>query len=856
MTNPITSKKERGLHVAHLNVRSLWPKIDSVRMLLDQGSLSVCGFSETWLHSNFTNDLLKIDGYSLTRLDRSWTDRDYPGHKKGGGLCLYINDSMRWSEYTHQNCSTKDVECQWIEIRNLHQKRLVIANVYRPPQGCFNRFCQYFLDAFDSLNDLDSKELVIIGDCNVNYLETNDAKTKKLKDMLKITGLRQYINKPTHFGRKDSCLDLILSNSSSIDLSGTYSVNISDHDMVYLTRRKKKLEKSKLTFLGRSYRKYSKDQFVQRLLDEDWNDFDSQEDVNIAWNIMYQVIRRNIDAMCPMKIFRIASSKSPWISNDLLEIIQDKNSQLDRAKRTKRLDDWQLARQMRNECNLLVKRAKARYIQEQAEQDSKDPKKFWKNISDILPNCKNLKAPINLVDTTTKLPVPENDTAAFINNFFVDIGPRLAEQHVEPWVYKGKISETSLDEVTVTLMEVDKACKSIDISKSSAIDGLSSKIIKDAFIALCDKLTKLFNLSLNSGKFPDAWKLATVIPLQKEGDKSDVTNLRPVSLLPLPGKLLEKIIHQRMLQFLESNNLLDCNQGGFRPNRSTIDTVGRISDLIFKAMNNNEITLVAFVDLKKAFDTVDHNLLVKKLDCIGIRTKLLKWSENYLTHRKQATLVNGKRSTNRDIRCGVPQGSILGPLFFLIYVNDIRHIGGKSDIFLFADDTSLLSSNKSQIIARDELEIQLTHLATWCSQNKLTVNLRKTKCMVFGTKSMTKSSKIQKIRINDTELDFVDTYKYLGIILDKSLTFNKHVQQCINSVSHKLFLLSKIRSYISEHMAITIYKTLIVPYLDYGDVLFINASRELLNKLQRLQNKCLRICLRTHPRTSVTRYTT
>ena len=331
---------------------------------------------------------------------------------------------MRWSdsEYTHLNCSTKDVECQWIEIRNLHQKRLVIANVYRPPQGCFNRFCQYFLDAFDSFNDLDSKEFVIIGDCNVNYLETNDAKTKKLKDMLKITGLRQFINKPAHFGRKDSCLDLILSNSSSIDLSGTYSVNISDHHMVYLTRRKKKLEKSKLTFLGRSYRKYSKDQFVQRLLDEDWNDFDSQEDVNIAWNIMYQVIRRNIDAMCPMKIFRISSSKSPWISNDLLEIIQDKNSHLDRAKRTKRPEDLQLARQMRNECNLLVKRAKARYIQEQAEQDSKDPKKF--------------------VDTTTKLPVPENDTAAFINNFFVDIGPRLAEQHVEPWVYKGKISET------------------------------------------------------------------------------------------------------------------------------------------------------------------------------------------------------------------------------------------------------------------------------------------------------------------------------------------------------------------------------------------------------------------------------
>ena len=198
--------------------------------------------------------------------------------------------------------------------------------------------------------------------------------------------------------------------------------------------------------------------------------------------------------------------------------------------------------------------------------------------------------------------------------------------------------------IRVSTDEVLKVCKAIDISKSSAVDGLSSKILKDAFVAIVHKLTRLFNLPLTHGKFPDQWKNATVIPLQKAGDKSDVNNLRPVFLLPLPGKILEKLVHKKLLHFLEMNNLLDHNQGGFRPNRSTINTVAKMTDMIFNAMNNKEITVAAFIDFRKAFDTVNHEILIEKLKIIGIRGNLLNWSTDYLANRTQCTLANDTKS--------------------------------------------------------------------------------------------------------------------------------------------------------------------------------------------------------------------
>ena len=206
----------------------------------------------------------------------------------------------------------------------------------------------------------------------------------------------------------------------------------------------------------------------------------------------------------------------------------------------------------------------------------------------------------------------------------------------------------------------------------------------------------IFNLSFANGLFPDVWKRATIIPLYKGGTKTEVSNYRPVSLLPLPGKLLEMIVHANLLHFLEANKIISDKQGGFRKGFSTATSIADLTDSLFSTINNNHISLAAFIDLRKAFDTVDHRILLSKLKCYGFAGKNLRWCENYSSNRSQRTLANGKLSPEHQITCGVPQGSVVGPLFFILYVNDIQFAVRGSKTQLYADDTVIYVSGENK----------------------------------------------------------------------------------------------------------------------------------------------------------------
>ena len=322
------------------------------------------------------------------------------------------------------------------------------------------------------------------------------------------------------------------------------------------------------------------------------------------------------------------------------------------------------------------------------ENNKSDSKKFWKNIHEILP-IGNQSKRISLTDQNSNLEIDVDNTAEFVNTFFANIGPNLAKKFNAPWRYEGRDAEVNIENVVTNEEEVLKYCREINVNKASCIDNISSRIIKDAFIIQVTRLTSLLNRSFDSGIFPNQWKLAKVIPLYKGGNRHDVGNYRPVSLLPLPSKIIEKIVHTRLSSHLEINKLLDSKQGGFRKNHSTIDTVSKLTNYLFNGINCREVTLACFIDMAKAFDTVNHDILIQKLSKLGIKNLLLSWIKNYLTQRKQCTFVNGNTSTLADILCGVPQGSILGPLFFIIYVNDIAIILTSCKHLLYADDTDL-----------------------------------------------------------------------------------------------------------------------------------------------------------------------
>ena len=356
--------------------------------------------------------------------------------------------------------------------------------------------------------------------------------------------------------------------------------------------------------------------------------------------------------MCPLKERRVKEKGELWITNAILELIYDKDIAWKRARKSNNPDHIE-AKRLRNYTLSVIRQAKANFVQQEIVEEANSAKKNWEKINYIMPNSTKSKC-LNLVDQITKQPISDGETADFINDFFADIGPKLAEKidMNDPINRPNMTYKSLMNEMHATEVEVLNAVKEIDIYKSSSIDNLSSQILKDAFTVLIPQVTYMYNCSFESNKFPDLWKMAKVIPLQKTGNRSDVNNLRPVSLLPLPGKIAERLAHTQIIQFLEENSLLNENQGGFRKNKSTIASASELTNDIGLGLNEGKYTVACFVDLRKAFYTVNHEVLINKLYEFGLHETTILWLKNYLENRSQLCIANNKQSSPRDMTCG------------------------------------------------------------------------------------------------------------------------------------------------------------------------------------------------------------
>ena len=843
----------RGLHIAHLNVRSLMGghTFDMTKHQIKESGIDIFTLSETWLTEAIPNKTVAIDGYSMVRLDRNWRDPNHGDEpKRGGGVSCYIREGIKFSDSAHANLNTscKDIEMVWVKLFIKNVRPIVIISVYRPPQGNYKRCCELLSSAFDKANLKDNTDIFILGDFNINFGDKKNPSFKELSFTTQALGLRQLVNSPTRYSFREgiptnTTLDLIFSNSDCISSTRTLDLNLSDHLAVLVTRKKITLKKEKVEFKGRSYRNYDREAFQERLLNENWVPFFGSNDPNEQWDLMQGIIKKVIDPMCPLKSFKVKEIQERWITNEAIEEIRDKDRALYRAKRSGREEDWAYAKRLRNRVGRGLENLRADYLKNQQEANKGDPKNFWKAISTLVPNQKAKSSTIWLRDETTGSNVPQDRTAGFINKFFTNIGPDLASHHTNEWEYFGDTAPVSIDQVSTDTDEVLKLCKEINPLKSSGLDEISSKICKDAFLVLSEQLVHMFNTSLLTAIFPDAWKIAKVVPLFKGGDREKVGNYRPVSLLPLPGKLLERIVHCRVTQFWDDIKFLTQDQGGFRKGFSTLATIADLTDDLFTQINDGNTTVAAFIDLRKAFDTVNLKILLKKLQKSGIRHNLLEWCRSYLTNRHQRTMANGLTSNLLRITCGVPQGSVLGPLFFLVYVNDVQSALDECNVKLYADDTVLYQSGLNSHEASVKLQASLNHFVNWCSTNQLTINIQKTKVMVFGSRHRVKKAKNVDIRINNDRLKLVPSYRYLGMSLDSTLNYNVHIASVLRTLLHKLSLLGKMKRYLNNDVALSIYRSMLLPYFDYADAIYDNSNAIDLNKLQRLQNKCLRVCL-------------
>jgi hypothetical protein len=420
---------------------------------------------------------------------------------------------------------------------------------------------------------------------------------------------------------------------------------------------------------------------------------------------------------------------------------------------------------------------------------------------------------------------------------FADAIPK-ANKHFQEYL-TSEPSKHSMFLTPTDSEEIDKIITSLLPKTSCGIDNISTKFIKMIKSSIKVPLTKLINKSLENGIVPQIMKIAKVIPLYKGKNAEQCTNYRPISLLPSISIFFEKIVHKRLYHFLNTQKAFYDSQYGFRPGYSTTAAITEFTSKLLESFDNKLNTIGVFLDLSKAFDTINHTTLLSKLRHYGVRGQALEWFRSYLSNRKQFVMYKNTSSLLREVTCGVPQGSVLGPLLFIIYTNDLPNALRFTRCVLFADDTTIYYSSRNLVHVIQNISVDLKHLTEWFKSNKLSLNISKTNYMLF-TKNNKDYEQNINLRLSNENITRVNSTKFLGMIIDDKLNWQDHISHTKNKMSSGLYALNKSKHVLGKNHLKTLYHSLIHPYLSYGLLLWGSASKSLTKKIEVMQNKAIR----------------
>ena len=849
---------KRGLHLLHLNINSLLPKIDELRSIAKQCNAAVIGISESKLDFTVCDSEISIDGYDIIRNDRD---------RRGGGVACFVKNTICYNQnFMFQN----DVENIIIDLIFPNTKPITVGIFYRPPDQ--RNFIESISQEFPSLN-LESNEVYLLGDFNYNLYQNEkhifknfskstinvNAEIRNYIEFCSLFGLEQIIETPTRITcNSSSIIDHILTNSSEIiSQSGVIDTGISDHQLIFCTRKKSKIkvnDHKQITF--RCFKNYSEKTFDEALEKISFPDYEIFLDIDTAYKDFFSKLSEVVNKMAPEKTKRLKNSTQEWYDGEIIDAMSDRDELLKKFKTSRLHVDQINYNNTRISVQNLIKKKKEEFFRSKLEQNRNKPKELWTSLKSLgMPNEKKSSSNICLEQNGNTF-FESSKIAEVFADFFSNLANELVAklpkasnrfglESVRLYYREFSIGIRKLIFTHISPEDILILLQNIEPNKAAGIDKISGKFFKHGAKRLATPIAQLCNLSIILGTFPDECKIAKLIPLYKKGSKVDPKNYRPISLLPIVSKIIEKVIYDQTINFLKDRNFLYDFQSGFRKNHSTDSCLTYLNNKIVRGFDSGLFTGMILIDLQKAFDTIDHKILLNKMKYFGFSQQVIKWFSSYLADRKFRTCINNTFSESYALTCGVPQGSILGPLLFLLYVNDMPQ-AINCELLLYADDSCLVYQHKEVEVIERQLNENFSNICEWFLDNKLSIHFGedKTKSILFATKHRLKQVSPLHIKYHDINIKQHSKVTYLGCIFDESLSGESMALKVINKINGRLKFLYRKNRFLSFPLRRLLCNALIQPHFDYACCSwYSNLNKKLKDKLQVLQNKCIRFCL-------------
>lgn len=825
-----------------LNVQSFTAHIEEISELIGQTGIEVFLATESRVTSDIEDHEISIHGYNIVRCDSE-------SRFTGGVLCI-IREDLSF----HIVTVVQIPKLFWLIAVRI--EGCIIVCLYRSPSSSIPEFLERVCEIMEDIITLNCINLYIVGDFNIDVNKSKPTfYSIKLLNMMKSFGLAQKVNDFTRIvGDHKTIIDLLFTNDEKSEVQVIRQPKVTDHDIVSCTKAHEGKEKAKNKNSNRdaenirirNIKNIDKDQLERHLMGKTWIQDGS---VNVLLQSFNNNLVEVLDTVAPIQTLKNSPVKNKWFDQEIKHLIKKRDTLYNRARLQNCEENWENYRASRNSVTALIRKKKQKYYESIIDQNRGDSKKMWKGIKEVM--GKNKKSQINEVYFNGEKITEKQDIAEHFNRFFI--------QSIE-----NIINDTNGYDITLEIekIEVNKELKAFsliseretvniinNLNKESSVDEITRTVLKLGSSVISRELKKIINKSITTCEVPEAWKVSIVSPIQKVTNTKKCEEFRPINMVPLCEKVLELFIKQQLLTHVNINKILIENQSGFREKHSCETAIQLVVSKWKEALDANKIILTVFIDFKRAFETIDRTMLIKKLEKYGVVDKAKKWFCSYLSNRCQKVKIGNSLSETEGVVYGVPQGTVLGCLLFIIYVNDIAEcIDEDIMINLFADDTAVSVIGESIELVQKKMQDALNKLEKWMVHNKLFVNIKKTKGMLFATKYNVINPELKMFNEN---IEFVNECKYLGLIIDKDLKFSKHAVYMAEKVGKRINFFGRICKNLSYMSRIQVYKTLIAPLFEYCPTILLYINECDKQKLQVQQNRAMRAILQVNRYVSI-----